>query len=234
MRLFFGRQRDTSEQQQKVDVPVAILKSKEAISTLEKRQLHLEKKIQAQQEDATTRLARGDKSGALLALKRKKLYEGDLAQTSSSRFTLENQINALESQAMQSVTVAALTTGVDAQKQLNQNININKIDKLMEDMQEQQDVQGEVAQALAQGAPEVEEMELLEELEGLQAKQMEERILAAANAPTAPLPSAVGSVQTPAHLQAVASSSGSGGQRAAASRQTDEEQLAALMGQLAR
>eukprot|EP00920_Eleutheroschizon_duboscqi_P036731 GHVT01088309.1.p1 GENE.GHVT01088309.1~~GHVT01088309.1.p1 ORF type:complete len:164 (+),score=52.52 GHVT01088309.1:464-955(+) len=158
MRLFFGRQRDTSEQQQKVDVPVAILKSKEAISTLEKRQLHLEKKIQAQQEDATTRLARGDKSGALLALKRKKLYEGDLAQTSSSRFTLENQINALESQAMQSVTVAALTTGVDAQKQLNQNININKIDKLMEDMQEQQDVQGEVAQALAQGAPEVEEV----------------------------------------------------------------------------
>lgn len=63
-----------------VDLPEAILRNKAAIDTLEKRQLHLEKRINAQEEDAKKRAKEGDKRGALFALKRKKMYEKELDQ----------------------------------------------------------------------------------------------------------------------------------------------------------
>ena len=46
----------------------------------------------------------------------------------------------------QQVAVQALQLGVQAQKDMNKQINIDKIDQLIEDMQEQQDIQNEVTQ----------------------------------------------------------------------------------------
>ena len=52
----------------------------------------------------------------------------------------------LESAQTQQVAVQALQLGVQAQKDMNKQINIDKIDQLIEDMQEQQDIQNEVTQ----------------------------------------------------------------------------------------
>lgn len=61
-------------------MPEAILRNKEAIEILEKRQVHIEKRIITQDEEAKKRAKEGDKRGALLALKRKKMYEKELEQ----------------------------------------------------------------------------------------------------------------------------------------------------------
>lgn len=65
-------------------MPQAIVKNKEAIATLEKRQAHLECRIASQEEEARRRAKEGDKRGALFALKRKKMFEKELEQLGTS------------------------------------------------------------------------------------------------------------------------------------------------------
>ena len=87
-----------------------------------------------------------DKRGAMTALKQKKMLSTELESLSQARLTLEQQIMTLESAQTQQVAVQALQLGVQAQKDMNKQINIDKIDQLIEDMQEQQDIQNEVTQ----------------------------------------------------------------------------------------
>ncbi|KAF4746471.1 hypothetical protein FOZ63_028898, partial [Perkinsus olseni] len=149
MRLFFGSKK---KEQKKAapppqqNLPDAIMKNKEAIDTLEKREQLIEKKMAIQEQEARSRAAAKDKRGALMALKRKKLYEAELQTLMNSRMTLEQQILSLESSQTTAVAVQALAQGVSAQKTMNQQLNIDNIDELMDDMAEQQDLQNEVSQ----------------------------------------------------------------------------------------
>ncbi len=104
--------------------------SREAINTLEKRKQLLEKKIQLQEQDARTRAAAKDKRGAMMALKRKKMLQGELDTLTNSALTLEQQIMTLESAQSQQVAISALASGVQAQKQLNKQMNIDKVTKV--------------------------------------------------------------------------------------------------------
>lgn len=165
-------------------MPQAIVKNKEAIATLEKRQAHLECRIAFQEEEARRRGREGDKRGALFALKRKKMFEKELEQLGNAHLTLEQQIMTLESAQAQQVAVGALAAGVTAQKVLNQQLNINKIDDLMEDMQEQASLQNELAQVLSQGNPLSDDAELLAELHEIEAKQLEETLADACPVPS--------------------------------------------------
>eukprot|EP00922_Rhytidocystis_sp_ex-Travisia-forbesii_P007811 GHVS01011565.1.p1 GENE.GHVS01011565.1~~GHVS01011565.1.p1 ORF type:complete len:232 (-),score=66.38 GHVS01011565.1:94-789(-) len=231
MRLFFGRRKEEEQQEAELDLPTAIMKNREAIGTLEKRHIHIEKKIQVQENEARQRIHNKDKRGAMLALRRKKMYESELESLENSRLTLEQQIITLESAQTQQVAVGALTTGVQAQKQINNQMNVNKIDKLMEDLQEQQDQQKEVSQVLQQGTPMMDDDELMAELEQLEASELDSQ-LAAASVPSQPMPGYV-----PAAASTVPATTAS--PPAAPSvlpRSTvlsDEEQLKALMGELA-
>ncbi len=60
------------------------------------RENHIQKKIKAQLLDAKAKSAAKDKRGALFALKRKKMYEGEVNKLNGARMTLESQVNALE------------------------------------------------------------------------------------------------------------------------------------------
>lgn len=64
-------------------MPDAIMKNKEAILTLEKRQQFIEKKIELQIADAKEKARLKNKQGALMALKRKKMLEGELENLST-------------------------------------------------------------------------------------------------------------------------------------------------------
>ena len=160
----------------------AIQNNRDAIDTLEKRQQLLEKKIAEQVEDAKHRVAAGDKRGALLVLKRKKLLEGELEKLMNSHMTLEQQILSLESAQTSQMAVSALQQGIAAQKNISTIVSIDQVDQLMEDMQEQQELQNEIAQVLSQGARVTDDAQLMEELEMMQAEELEKKL---ANVPAA-------------------------------------------------
>lgn len=199
-RFFGGKKKDEPLKPPEIDLPEAILRNKEAIEILEKRQVHIEKRIITQDEEAKKRAKEGDKRGALLALKRKKMYEKELEQLGNAHLTLEQQIITLESAQTQQVAVGALTAGVVVQKALNQQLNLSKIDDLMEDLHEQAAMQQELAQVLCQGASLGDDSELLAELHEIEVKQLEEALVDAA-----PIPDITPGVSLPAQLPTVES-----------------------------
>eukprot|EP00382_Lankesteria_abbotti_P003896 CAMPEP_0113846664 /NCGR_PEP_ID=MMETSP0372-20130328/1434_1 /TAXON_ID=340204 /ORGANISM="Lankesteria abbotti" /LENGTH=231 /DNA_ID=CAMNT_0000815835 /DNA_START=18 /DNA_END=713 /DNA_ORIENTATION=- /assembly_acc=CAM_ASM_000359 len=189
MKYFFGGTKKTAKDEEnnnvtKVDLPAAIMKNKEAINTLEKRQTHLEKRANDLTEEAKQRIGRKDTQGAKLALKRKQMLDNELAQLGNARLTLEQQINTLESQQTQQMAIRALSQGVEAQKQLNSSLNINSIDKLMDDLQEQQDRQQEVASVLSQNIPMMDEDDIMAELGRLEEEDIEQKLAGLGSVPT--------------------------------------------------
>jgi charged multivesicular body protein 4 len=234
MRLFFGSKKDktpsgsaTSSQvtDPNAGLPEAIQKNKTAIDTLDKRQKLLEKRIADEEEDAKRRVAAGDKRGALMSLKRKKMLETELENLMNSRMTLEQQINSLEAAQMNQIAVAALAHGVNVHKQLNKQIDADRVDQLMEDLQEQQELQDEIAQVMSSGNRIGDDEDLMKELEALESQQQDELLIGASNVPSGPVATASKqAVKAPAVASAPAASS------SARSSLTEEEEaeLAAL------
>lgn len=193
MRLFFGSKKDKQPAASQpaanpnAGLPDAIQKNKTAIETLEKRQHLLEKRISDEEADAKSRVAANDKRGALMSLKRKKMLETELETLMNSRMTLEQQINSLEAAQMNQIAVAALAHGVNVHKQLNQQIDADRVDQLMEDMQEQLDLQNEIAQVMSAGNRIADDEDLMRELEQLQESTLEEQLIGAGSVPSGPL-----------------------------------------------
>ena len=236
MRLFFGSKKDKQPAQaaapasnQPQGLPDAIQKNKTAIDTLEKREKLLEKRIADEEADAKARVANNDKRGALMSLKRKKMLETELETLMNSRMTLEQQINSLEAAQMNQIAVAALAHGVGVHKQLNQQIDADRVDQLMEDMQEQLDLQNEIAQVMSAGNRIGEDEDLLKELEQLQESTLEEQLIGAV--PSGPVGDKTAAAQVATKSPAVsraapavaATASSSGGLTA-----EEEAELAAL------
>ena len=67
----FGRKKAAAATAQ--DPANTILKLRSTVETLEKRQVHLDKKIEQQTAEAKAKMAKKDKRGALYCLKRKKM-----------------------------------------------------------------------------------------------------------------------------------------------------------------
>lgn len=160
------------------------MKNREAIETLEKRRVHLEKKVCVQTQEAQVKAGAGDRSGALFALKRRKAYQQELDQVSNAHMTLERQILNLESAQSTSLAVGALQSGVLVQQQLSRKNDLNKMDKLMDELQEQQELQNEFNQVLSQGnSTGVDDSVLLAELDVMQAQHLDEKLASAASVP---------------------------------------------------
>ncbi|KAF4722497.1 hypothetical protein FOZ63_015696 [Perkinsus olseni] len=241
MRLFFGskkkEQKKASPPPQQ-NLPDAIMKNKEAIDTLEKREQLIEKKMAIQEQEARSRAAAKDKRGALMALKRKKLYEAELHTLMNSRMTLEQQILSLESSQTTAVAVQALAQGVSAQKTMNQQLNIDNIDDLMDDMAEQQDLQNEVSQVLSSGNQIMDDDELLNELDQIEAEELDKKMVDAVPAPSGGVvtePTAAQPAAAPAKAPKVSAGANSNASTSAETSgltQEEADQLAALQAQL--
>ena len=241
MRLFFGSKKDktpsgsaTSSQVVATDpnagLPEAIQKNKTAIDTLDKREKLLEKRIADEEEEAKRRVAAGDKRGALMSLKRKKMLESELENLMNSRMTLEQQINSLEAAQMNQIAVAALAHGVNIHKQLNKQIDADRVDQLMEDLQEQQDLQNEIAQVMSTGNRIGDDEELMKELEALESQQQDEILIGASFVPSGPVVTAAAKAAAPTVVPPKAVSAAAANTSSSRSSLTEEEEaeLAAL------
>ena len=144
---------------------------KEQVDLLEKRNNFITKQKDNAILEAKQKLEKKDKNGAMLALKKKKQFEDEIAKNQGIQLTLENQIYSLESANMQKAVIDALELGNKSIKQINNNLNPDKIDELMDDIQEQTDNSNAINQALSQNLQQVyDDTDLLEELEKLEAE----------------------------------------------------------------
>lgn len=117
---------------------------------------------------------------ALMALKRKKMYEQQREHSRGARFNLETQLLAIENANMNMETLRAMKAGSATMKSLHGEMNIDKVDSTMDDIREQMDLANELNMAISTSWGMdygVDENELAEELEQLEQSELDRAML---------------------------------------------------------
>jgi len=158
---------------------MTIVKLRETIAQQEKRQDHIQTKVDALVAEAKAKMANNDKKGALFAMKRKKLYEQEIEKLENTKMTLESQVINLESATQNKETFAALKTGTEAMKNIRKEMDIEKVDDMMDDIKEEMELAQEIGNAIAQPVDlmPMDDDELLAELAELGAQDAEDSLL---------------------------------------------------------
>ncbi|XP_029385145.1 charged multivesicular body protein 4c isoform X2 [Echeneis naucrates] len=171
----------------------AIHKLRETEEMLTKKQEYLEKRIE-QEIAIAKKHGTKNKRAALQALKRKKRLEQQLTQIDGTLSTIEFQREALENSHTNTEVLKNMGYAAKAMKQVHENMDIDKIDDLMQDITEQQDVAQEISEAISRPFGETfDEDELLAELAELEQEDLEENLKTMGGLPSVPssrLPSA--------------------------------------------
>lgn len=165
----------------------ALFRLRETEDMLTKKQEYLEKKIE--QELSTARKhGTKNKRAALQALKRKKRLEKQLLQIDGTLSTIEFQREALENSHTNTEVLKNMGYAAKAMKTVHQNMDLDKIDDLMQDIHEQQDVAQEISDAISRPvgiSEDFDEDELLAELEELEQEDLN-RHMASVTLPSVP------------------------------------------------
>ncbi|KAI9276210.1 Snf7-domain-containing protein [Sporodiniella umbellata] len=173
MNLFFGKAKS------KTTAKDAIYKLRETLDMLEKRQSFLE--IKAENELKTAKLnATKNRRVALMALKRKKAYEGNIEKINGARMTIETQMMAIENANVNLETMGAMRAGAEAMKNIHGSMDIDKVDSTMDDIRDQMDIANEISEAISRpvgASDELDEDELLNELEELEQEELDAKML---------------------------------------------------------
>jgi len=167
-----------------------VVKLREAVANQEKREEHLQRKIDAMGLEAKAKMAKKDKKGAMFAMKRRKLYEQEMDKIGNVKMTLETQMMQLESATQNAETFQAMKAGTTAMSNIHKTVGIDKVDDLMDDIREEIENGNEINQAMAQAVDPLctDEDELMAELEALGADDLEAELLQPTTAPEVSLP----------------------------------------------
>lgn len=157
-----------------------IVKLRDAITNQEKREEHIQRKMDATVHEAKDKMAKGDKKGALFAMKRKKMYEAEIDKIQNVKMTLETQVINLESAAQNAETFKAMEAGTKTMKKIRQETGIEKVDDVMDEIKEEMELANEINNAIAAPVDPLltDDDELLAELQALEANDLEAELLA--------------------------------------------------------
>jgi len=159
-------------------VPTAqesIMKLKDTLEVLEKREKYLETKIEKELTEAKKNATK-NKRGALMALKRKKAYEGQIEKIAGARLTIEQQLMAIEDANVNVEAISAMRSGASALRNIHGNLNINKVDDVMDEIRDQMDLAKEITDAISQPVgfgQEFDDDELSKELDDLEQEALD-------------------------------------------------------------
>lgn len=134
----------------KENIPVtedAIQKLKKTEEMLEKKQEHLEKKIDVENSTAKKH-ARTNKRLALQALKRRKRLEKQLNQIDGTLSTIEFQREALENAGTNTEVLKNMKYAADALKNVHRALDVDDVHDMMEDIHEQTEISKEISDAI--------------------------------------------------------------------------------------
>lgn len=167
----------------------SILKMRSTLEMLEKKEKHLDTKIQQETDFARTH-ASTNKNQALMALKRRKQYEIQQENIRGARFNLETQIMTIENAHINLETLQAMRAGSSAMKSIHGELDVDKVDDVMEEVREQMDLANEISTAISNPLgmdTGIDEDELEAELERFEQEALDAALLETTKLPTTPI-----------------------------------------------
>ncbi|TDL29513.1 Snf7-domain-containing protein [Rickenella mellea] len=183
---YFGGRKDPKQSTRD-----AIVTLRQQLLMLEKKEEHLQKKVDEELKKAKTN-AVSNKSVATAALRRKKAHEQELERLSGTRLQLEMQVSTLESANFNQETMAAMKKGSDALKAIHGKLTPDKVEDTMAAIMEQREVAKEISDAISNpmnAGIDLDEDELKDELAELEQEELNDRLAGADHVPTTRLPS---------------------------------------------
>ncbi|EED80425.1 predicted protein, partial [Postia placenta Mad-698-R] len=131
-----------------------------------------QKKIQAvlerEHEIAKQQLAAGNKGRALTTLRQRKYQESLLAKTDGQLENLEKLVSTIEFSMIEVSVLHGLQQGNEVLKQIHKEMNIESVEKLLEETQEAREYQREIDEMLANNLTSEDEEAVQLELQALQ------------------------------------------------------------------
>lgn len=162
----------------------AILDLKLQRDKLKQYQKRIESVLESEKQAAQDALARGNKNRALLALRRRKYQQSLLVQTDNQLATLQELVQSIEFSLVEKDVLFGLRQGTDVLKELNREVNVESVEKLMGETADAIAYQREVDEML-QSKMSVEDEEAVQaELAAMEAERLGETIPILPNAPT--------------------------------------------------
>jgi charged multivesicular body protein 4 len=116
---------------------------------LEQREGVLTKRIEAELRKAQECVKAKNKAGALMCLKRKKMYETEVTRLANQQLRLQEQINLIEGTRTAAEVTSALASGARTLTKITRETNIDTVDKVLDDIAEQAGRIAAVQDALA-------------------------------------------------------------------------------------
>jgi len=151
------------------------------IETIEKRETHIQRKIDNEITQAKKFSAAGKKREALQCIKRKKMYEKQLEQISNTKMTLEQQQITLEAMNLNREALEASKTAAQSMAAQTKAMGgVEAVDETMDAVEDGLNDAEEIAQALGRSVNvpglDADEDDLLAELEGLEADDLADQL----------------------------------------------------------
>lgn len=152
------------------EVDRAILSLKTQRRRLGQYQQQLEAVIEAEKQAARDLIREKKKDRALLALKKKKVQEELLQKVDAWLIKVEQQLADIELAGKQKAVFDSLQAGNNAMKAIQSEINLDDVQKLMDDTAEAKAYQDEINAILGEKLSAEDEEEVLAEFENLEAQ----------------------------------------------------------------
>ncbi|KAK9451259.1 Snf7-domain-containing protein [Limtongia smithiae] len=149
----------------------AVLDMKLQRDRLQQYQKRIQSVLDREYEIARECLDRGDKERALLALRKRKYQSQLLAKTDGQLETLEKLTQSIEFALVEKDVLFGLEQGSRVLREINREMSIEKVEKLLDDSAAGISYQNEVSDMLANAITNQEEDEIEDELETLQREE---------------------------------------------------------------
>ncbi|KAG2443408.1 hypothetical protein HXX76_001766 [Chlamydomonas incerta] len=182
----------------------AVLSLKTQRKKLEDQEKLINARLERHGEVARQLAAEGRRDRALLALRKKKLSEKQLAGLHTLIMNVEEMLSNIETTKKQTVVFGALQQSNDALKQLQAQVKLEDVQRLLDDTAEAKAYQEELSQLLGQQLTDVEDAEVEAELAALEEVVVDEDKLAMPSAPKTKVPEVEAAAAARAAAQAAA------------------------------
>ncbi|EFN56132.1 hypothetical protein CHLNCDRAFT_144767 [Chlorella variabilis] len=167
------------------DVDRAVLTLKSQVRKLEQQRTRIQAAIDREQQMARELVAAGRKDRALLALKKRKLQEGQAAKLDGLLLNVEEALGNIETTQSQQRIFGALKEANTAVKQMQQALPLEDVEQLMQDSADAKAYEDSLRQLLGESLNPAEEEAAAAELQQLEAQLLDEQGMEMPKAPTA-------------------------------------------------
>lgn len=149
----------------------------EKADMLRKRIDHLQNQV-TEQENIAKANASTNKNKALAALKKKRTLEENIRRIEGTLENIENQKDMLENASSNASVLKTMAETAKIVKQQHNDLDINKVEDIVDEMREQKEISEEIANILSQTTTKTHDNdELLKELEALQQEELDAKLL---------------------------------------------------------